>query len=121
MTKWINPDVIDSALKRIARARIMVATDDQPVNGKEALAKALVVAEMTPGDFTITNGTHSGRKLIVGKKHAITARRTGYPSHISLLTPGGKLLYVTTCPFQGVSEGLPVSIADWNIEIGAPL
>lgn len=121
MSKFVNPDVFDSALAVIATATRMVAVNGQPKSYAEADAGKLAEAELTSADFAVSDGDVSGRKVTVSAKYDVAAITAGTADHIALLDPMlQRLLYVTTCPAQALIKGGSVSIASWAVEIGSP-
>ena len=123
MGKAVHADVLDGALSVIrANATRMVALTSQPADYAAANAGKLAEAVMASGDFTLAAGDVSGRKLAVAGKSGLTVSAAGTATHVALLDPGNaRLLYVTTCPSQGLSLGGTVNIAGWDVEIGAPV
>lgn len=121
MPKWVNPLVLDQALNEIAESNLMVAIAGQPADFAAAQAGKLVEVALVPGDFTLAAGDVSGRKVTVAGKADLAVLVDGTADHVALLdTVGSRLLYVTTCPAQGVVTGGTVSFDEWSVEIGDP-
>lgn len=121
MAKWVANEVLDAALGVIAGATRMVALNGQPASFAAANAGKLAEAAMAPGDFVLANGDVSGRKVSVAAKANVAVGAAGTADHIALVDPvGQRLLYVTTCPAQGLPVGGTVSFSGWSVEIGAP-
>lgn len=121
MGKWVADIVLDGALKVIAQADRLVAVAGQPADFNQAFQSRLAEVEMTGGDFSFATGGVSGRQVIVGGKSGVTVQESGTADHVALLdVAGGRLLYVTTCPAQLLSQGASIDFDPWSVEIGAP-
>lgn len=124
MAKFANDDIMDAGLNLIKNnCDKMVACSAQPATFAEANATyALADVAMTSTDFTgPANGDTSGRKITVASKSGVTVDTGGDATHVALLdTVNSRLLYVTTCPSQGVESGGTVSFGAWAIEIADP-
>lgn len=121
MGKWVANEVLDGALGVIAQANRMVAVQGQPASFAAANAGKLAEVAMAPGDYALANGDVDGRKVTVAAKAGAAVLAAGTADHVALIdTAGGRLLYVTTCPAQGVPLGGTVSFAGFAVEIGAP-
>ena len=122
MAKWVAGDVLDGALQIVSGATHMLALPSQPLDFGAAWAGRLADVAMTPADFALATGTGSGRRLDVAGKAGATVQAAGTADHVALVDqPGGRLLYVTTCPAQALATGGTVTFDGWSIEIGAPL
>ncbi len=123
MAKYVHDDVLDAALNYIANnGNKMVACSAQPTNYTEANSTyALADVAMTSGDYTIANGTTSGRKFTTAAKSAVTVDATGTITHIAIIdTVNSKLLFVTTTTSQAVTAGNTITIPAWKDEIADP-
>jgi urease beta subunit len=116
MAKSAIPDMLDSALNYIKNsATKMVACSSQPLSFADANTT------MKLADFTLANGTTSGRRVTVAAKANIAVTTAGTANHVALLdVAGSKLLYVTTAPTQALASGSTVSFGAWDIEIANP-
>jgi len=122
MAKFASDFVLDGSLQLVSGANRMVALASQPATYAAANSGALAEAAMVSGDFSITNGTVSGRKVVVASKLGLTVTTAGTATHVALLDGvNSRLLYVTTCPAQVLPSGGTVNIASWDVEIGDPL
>lgn len=122
MGKWVANEVLDGALGVIASATRMLAVTGQPSTFAAAMAGRLAEAVMSPGDFTLSAGDVSGRKVTVAPKSNVAVTAAGSADHVALVdTVGSRLLYVTTCPAQALPAGGTVNFASWSVEIGAPV
>lgn len=121
MAKFASSDVLDGSLNIVRGATRMVALTGQPADYAAADAGRLAEASLASGDFTLAAGDVSGRKVSIAAKAGLAVIAPGTADHIALLDgAGARLLYVTTCPAQALVAGGTVTIAGWNIEIGAP-
>lgn len=120
MGKSVHGDVLDAALTVVRGANRMVALPAAPVDLAGALGARLAEAAMTTADFALAAGDVSGRKLTVAAKAALPVIAGGTATHVALLDDT-RVLYVTTCPSQGVSLGGAVNIGAWDVEIAAPV
>jgi len=122
MAKFASDFVLDGSLEVVRQANRLVALAGQPASYAAADSGALAEAALVPGDFTISNGDVSGRKVAVAAKLGLTVLSAGTADHVALLdSVGGRLLYVTTCPAQLLPSGGTVNIAGWDVEIGDPV
>lgn len=123
MAKTVHDDVLDGALNIIKNnATRMTLCDGQPTTYTEGNATfALADVTMTGTDFTVANGTTSGRKATVTAKAAVPVDTSGDGDHIALLdVANSKLLYVTTTSPTAVAAAGTVDIGSWVIEIADP-
>lgn len=122
MAKFANNEVLDAALMVVAGADRMAVVAGQPASFAAVAAGRLAEAALSPADFTIDNGSASGRRLTVAARGGLVAEASGTADHVALLdSVGQRLLYVTTCPPQPVVSGGPVVVGSWQVEIGAPV
>jgi hypothetical protein len=123
MAKSAIPDMLDAALNYIKTgATKMVACSAQPLTFADANSSMkLAEVAMAAADFTLANGTVSGRRVTVAAKSNITVTTAGTANHVALIdVAGSKLLYVTTAPAQVLASGSTVSFGTWDIEIANP-
>jgi hypothetical protein len=124
MAKFVHDDVLDAALSYIRNnCTRMVACSAQPTNFTEANATlALADVTMAPADFTIGNGSVSGRKVTVAAKTGVTVDASGTINHLALLdVTNSKLLFVTTTGAKAVTAGGNLDIGSWDDEIADPV
>lgn len=121
MGKWVADQVLDGALAVISGADRMVALAGQPANFAAAWTGRLAEAPMAGGDFGVSPGTASGRRVLVTGKAGVPVIAAATADHVALVdTVGSRLLYVTTCPPQLLAAGGTVNFDGWSVEIGAP-
>lgn len=123
MGKYVLPTVLDAALDQIAAADLMVAINGQPATFAAAQTGKLAEVAMTPADFTLADGTTSGRRVIIAEKANVTVDTSGTADHVALLdTAGSRLLYVTTVTAPtALSAAGQVTFQTWDIEIADPV
>jgi hypothetical protein len=120
------PDyTLDGTLERIAEANRLYVCSDEPANFAAIAAVALADVELTPGagngDFVIGNGDVSGRKITIAQQADIPITATGEADHVVLAdTINSRLLYVTTCTPQSLTQGGTVTVPAWSVEISDP-
>lgn len=123
MAKWVNDVVLDTMLDEIAESNTLLVCSSQPADRTAALAAALADVAITPGaglgDFTISNGDTSGRKLTIAQQDNFEVDTSGTATHVALID-GTRLLYVTTCVSQALVDGNNVTTPAWDIEVADP-
>lgn len=123
MAKFIHDDCLDDLLDAIAAGSRVVVCSGQPANFAGIAAVALADIAVTPGagngDFTIGNGDVSGRKLTLAQQAGVDIDTTGTATHISI-DDGAKLLAVTTCTSQGLTDTGTVTIPAFDVEVADP-
>lgn len=85
---------------------------------------ALADVAMVAGDFTMSDGTTSGRKMTVGAKAGVPIDVTGTANHVALIDDTNKkLLYVTTASALALTAGAgnAVNFPAWNAEFADPV
>lgn len=129
MAKAVPDAVLDAALDTIALADELYVTDTQPTSYADLGVGATILVgpvALTPGngggDFTIANGTTSGRKVTVAAQNGASVVATGTSGHVVLATGGTTdlLRYVTTCPAQSLTSGNTANVGAWDVEIADP-
>lgn len=124
MAKWTNDDAMNAMLDKYALCTTILLCSSQPADRAAALTAALADATVTPGDgngdFTITDGDASGRKLIVTAQPAIDVDTTGIGNHVCGID-GSDLWFVTTCANQSVLDSEQVNFPAFDIEVGDPV
>lgn len=121
MSKSAHIDVLDG-LGAIVKnnCNLMIACSAEPTTRTQAVTTyALADVAMSSGDFTAaTDGT--GRKLTVSAKSGVTVDTTGTATHVAFVD-GTRLLYVTTCTSQALTQGNTVNFPVVDIcKVGQP-
>ena len=119
MVKSVSDDVLDAALGEIATSTTLTVCSAEPANYAGIAAVALAASTVAGGDFTIADGTTSGRKTTVAEQAAVSITASGDATHVAL-DDGTTLQYVTTAPTQTLTSGGTVTVAQWSVEIADP-
>lgn len=126
MAKSINDTVLDGALDVIATGTEITVCSAQPTTYAEAHTTYMLANHvLTPGDgngdFTISDGDASGRKVRVTQQADITITNSGTATHVAITVTGtSTLLLVTTCTSQALTSGNTVTIPAFDDEIADP-
>jgi hypothetical protein len=124
MAKYTHDDVMDAAANYIKNNCTRVTLcDGQPTTYTEANATfALADVTVSGTDFTVANGTTSGRKVTFAGKTGVTVDANGDGDHVAYLdVANSKLLHVTTVSSpQTVYAGNTCNIGSQEIEFGDP-
>lgn len=124
MGKMVDNTVLDGALNVIKTTVLrQVVCSAQPADYAGVAAVALAAAATTSADFTIADGTTSGRKVTMSAKNGVTIDTSGNATHVALVDDTNSILrYVTTCSTLALTSGggNTVNIPSWSIEIADP-
>ncbi|WP_417319834.1 hypothetical protein [Emcibacter sp.] len=125
MAKKVDDSVLDAALNEISgHCDLLTVCAGEPAGYAEAVTggiNCLADAAMTAGDFSLSDGNVSGRKVTVAAKSSVTVDQGGIADHVTLLdTVNSRLLYVTTCTSLELVAGSELSLNGWDIEIADP-
>lgn len=127
MSVWSNDTGIDQALAWFADCNVMHVCSSQPADYSAMVTASLGSVSVTAGDgngdFAISDGDSSGRKLTMAVQtiEAATASDSGTTLHLAIAnTTDSTLRYVTTIPEQAVTVGNPISTGSWKVEILDP-
>ena len=125
MVKKVDDSVLDAALNEIVdNCALMTVCAGEPAGYAEAIVGGvnfLADVAMSAGDFTLSDGDVSGRKLAVAAKSGVTVDQGGIADHVALLdTANSRLLYVTTCTALELVAGSELTFNGWDIEIADP-
>ena len=126
-TKSVHNDVLDGALNIIKNGATQICVDTiaaAPTTYAEAITTNMlaIFSTATPGNFIVADESVDpyGRKLTIAQFPTIEVINTGDAGHIALCDVDDRLLYVTTCTSQGLTDGNTVTIPTWKISIGDP-
>ena len=124
MAKGVDDSVFDAALDLIATSTIMTLCSQQPTTRTEAITTYMLAdVTMTPGDgngdFTISNGDASGRKLRVTAQAGEAVTNSGAGTYIALCD-GSTLLCWTTCTSIDVLDSGTTDFPAWDYEFTDP-
>ena len=127
MGKIVHDDVLDGALKIIkSNANLITVCTSQPTTRSQAIkvlassGYKLASIATSASDYTIANGASSnGRKVTVGAQNSVEVDSTGSAQHVAIVD-GTRLLLVTTCTKQALTDGNKVNIPAFTDTIGDP-
>ena len=123
MGKSVHNDVLDAALNYIKNnCDLMTVCSAEPTTAAEAISTyALADVGLDDGDFAVADDT-SGRKVTVAEQADVEVDVSDDATHVALVdtTSPGKLLYVTTCTQQALTQGNTVTFPAWKINIEDP-
>ena len=122
MAKTLSDAVLDGALEIINDCTLMTVCSAQPTTYTEAITTfKLADVVMVGGDFVISNGDVSGRKVRVATKLAVPIDTTGTALFVALVITASTTLHVvTTCTSQALTAGGTVDFPVWDIELADP-
>ena len=119
MAKQVADAVLDAALTEIATSTTQTVCSAEPANYAGIAAVTLAAVTVAAGDFTIADGTTSGRKTTVAEQAGVSITASGDATHVAL-DDGTTLQYVTTAPTQTLTSGGTVTVAAWAVELQDP-
>jgi hypothetical protein len=121
MAKSVHNDVLDAAWNIVKNnCNIMTACSAEPTTRAQAITDyALADVAMSSGDFAISDGAVSGRKITVAAKNAVPIDAGGSATHIALCD-STRLLYVTTCTPKTLQSGDTIDFPAWEDELRDP-
>jgi hypothetical protein len=112
MGKNVHDDVLDAALNIIKNnATAICACSQEPTTRTEAYTTYCLARDETvvSGEFTLSDGATSGRRLISPAKAAVTVIASGTMNHVAIVD-GTRLLCTTTAD----SLALTVGSSTWD-------
>ena len=121
MGKAVADGVLDAALAYVAACtRLDVCSDvATPTDLTGSLADVTLTAGDGNGDYVISNGDGTGRKLAIAQQADVEVDVTGTAKHI-VLSLTGVIRLVTTCTDQSLTDGNTVTIPTFDYEISDP-
>ncbi len=123
MAKTISNAVLDAACAKIATCVTQTVCSGEPANFAGIAAVTLAAVTLTAGDgngdYTIADGTTSGRKVTVAQQATISISASGTATHISY-DDGSALQAVTTCTSQALTSGGTVTVPAHKFEFADP-
>jgi hypothetical protein len=124
MGKLVHDNVLDGALNILKNGGTQLCVcSTQPTTYTEATVTYMLAikSDLTSGSYTGPgDGDTNGRKLTVNQQATIEVINTGNAQHIAICDVDDRLLYVTTCTAQVLTDGNTVTIPAWDIEIADP-
>jgi hypothetical protein len=123
MAKYINDDVMTAALQALDDATILFICSAAPSSYSDASATVdLVTHVLTPGDgngdFTIADGSTSGKKLTLGAQSGLTVDHSGTSNYWAIgISASSKLLaYGDITSPQALTAGNTVNLAAFIVD-----
>ena len=124
MAKFMVDTVPDSQLAKMATCVTQSVCSSQPANFSAIPAAMLAEVTLTAGDgggdYAISNGITSGRRLTVSAQTTIPVLNTGAATHV-VYDDGATLLFGTTCSAQQLNFGSTVTVPTHNFEVADPI
>lgn len=124
MGRYCHPDILNASLNYIRdNADKMVLCSQQPTTYAQAnTTYKLAEVSLSSGDFTVTSGLSSGRRVIVAEKSSVPVLADGTVSHWALVdTSTSKLLFVSPASNVTVSSAGSFNGSTVYIEIRDPV
>ena len=120
MAKAASNGFIDGGLTAIQGSTRITVQPSEPASIANITANTLATATgRTSGDYPISNGDTSGRKIDVAAESDISITASGTANHVAI--DDGTDFYVTTCTAQALTSGGTVTVPTWDIEIADPV
>lgn len=123
MGKKLHNDVYDASLDKIATGVNLTFTSSEPADYASIAAVALISTTLTAGDgngdYTISDGATSGRKLTVASQTGLSPSSSGTVTHVCI-DDGITLLACTTVNSQAINTGENWDSPAFNIEMQDP-
>jgi len=119
MAKVASNGMIDGGLTTYGTCTTLTVCAGQPVSQADIAAKALATVTIAATDFTVGNGTTSGRKSTVAAQSAIPITANGTADHVAV--DNGIDYYITTATAQALVSGGTVSTPAFDREISDPV
>src|SRR6056297_3124705 len=125
--KLVSDNVLDHGLSYLAEnvTCIMVCADSDTsyanVSSTGDTLTLIHVGSLTSADFTLQDGSVSGRRLTADSQDSADVHRTGTAENLYLLdTSSGEILLVTEVTTQALTTGNKVNIPGFDDEILDP-
>lgn len=124
MGKFVHDDVLSAAAAYIANnGNKLVLDSADPAGNYTAALTTYALADHTMttgsgnGDYTVEDGTTSGRKCTIEQQTGVEIDSTGTVTYVSILdTVNSKVLATTTQNSTAVTAGNTVTIAEFCAE-----
>lgn len=124
MGKYIKDSVMDTALSNAATATLLSITNDTTTPtavtaGVNILASVAMTAGTSGGDYSLADGSSTGRKLVIAQQSDLPIVLGGTARHV-VLSLGGVIMLTTTCNEQVLALNNTVTTPAFSYEIGDP-
>ena len=118
MAKKLDNSVYDAALSLIATSNRVSVCTGEPADFAGIAALSTGSASLVGGDFVISDGVTSGRRVNIAEK-SYTPTANGTATHWAY-DNGSTLLAVTTCTSKAVNIGVNETLTTIDIELADP-
>lgn len=125
--KSVHNDVLDGALNILKNGATQIsvctgAGDVAPATYAEATSTNMLAikSDLTGADITVGDGT-TGRTATIAQFTGVEVLTTGTAEYICLCDVDDRLLYVTTCTSQVLTDGNTLTIPAWSVNIADPV
>lgn len=122
MGKSCHNDVLDGTLRitKVQGVKMHVCSGAGGYASVSAVRSAsLASATMASTDYTVADGDSSGRKITTAQKASLSIGTTATATHVAI-TATAKVLLITTCTSQLLTQGGTVTVPAWKQEIADP-
>lgn len=119
MAKALPNAVLDATLDAIAGATRITVCSGEPADYAGIAAVMLADGVVSSGDFSVGDGSPSGRTLTVSARSDLDVDASGTATHVAL-DDGSALLAVTTVAPQALTAGNTVTIGSWTVTLSDP-
>jgi hypothetical protein len=121
-SRWANDACMDAMLSKVATSVMLRVCSgaSNPADRAGAISATLASVTIDSGDFTLANGSLSGRKVTVAQQANISISVSGDATCVTL-DDGTTLLYVTPATTQTLTSGGYVTSPAFSIEVGDPV
>lgn len=124
MAKFVHDDVLSAACAKIAdNCNKMYLDSADPGSNFTSAGTTYALADQTMtvgtgnGDYTIEDGTTSGRRCTVEQQSGVVVDSSGTATHVALADSGNSKVYVvTTMNATVLVAANTVTVAEWGIE-----
>ena len=124
MAASVNADVLNAALDEIETTGTrLTVCNAEPTTYTEAITTyKLADATISSADMTKGAGTPDGRALTVAEQADLEVDTSGTATHVAISDVSGtRLLLVTTCTSQALSDTGTVTVPTWDYTIRQPV
>ncbi|PWG61761.1 hypothetical protein [Sediminicurvatus halobius] len=118
MAKKSDDFFLDGTLDRIAGCIQLSVCSAEPVDHADIANVVLAEGPLVGGDFTVSDGDTSGRKVRMGQQADLPINTSGSATHV--VQDDGTNIHVTTCPSQQLTSGGTVTVPAYDTEIADP-
>ena len=124
MAASVNADVLNAALDEIEQnGTVLSVCSSEPTTYTEATdTYELANATISATDMTKGAGDVDGRKLTISEQADLDVDTSGTATHIAISDASGtRLLLVTTCTSQELSDTGTVTVPTWDYTVRQPV